>query len=303
MSGPLVSIVTPSYGQARFLEETIRSVLEQDYEPLEYIVVDGGSTDGSVDVIRRYEDRLAWWTSEPDRGQAHAINKGFAQARGEYLGWLNSDDTLLPGAISRLVGALERDRGLSLAYGDAVWLDEDSRPLGPQRAREADVRAMARSGSAHLLQPASLWRREAWERAGPLDESFHYVFDTVFFLRLAARGRTRYLPEPLAGYRIHPASKTYSEPLPKIEEYLRLGDEVFAAEPLRPYARAGRASYYRRAAWSLWNLGELSRARRTFLRSLLVSPAMTRGTAAKMLRTLAPGPLVRRRRARRAAAA
>ena len=298
-----MSIVTPSYNQGEFLEETIRSVLEQDYEPIEYIVVDGGSTDGSVDVIRRHEDRLTWWVSEPDGGQPQGLNKGFATSTGELMGFLNSDDTLLPGAISRLVGELERDPGLSLAYGDAVWLDEDSRPLGPQRAREADVRAMARSGSAHLLQPASLWRREAWERAGPLDESFHYVFDTVFFLRLAARGRTRYLPEPLAGYRIHPASKTYSEPLPKIEEYLRLGDEVFAAEPLRPYARAGRASYYRRAAWSLWNLGELSRARRTFLRSLLVSPAMTRGTAAKMLRTLAPGPLVRRRRARRAAAA
>jgi glycosyltransferase involved in cell wall biosynthesis len=303
MTRPLVSIVTPSYGQAQFLEETIRSVLEQDYEPIEYIVVDGGSTDGSVDVIRRHEDRLAWWVSEPDRGQAHAINKGFARARGEFLGWLNSDDTLLAGAISRLAGELERDAGLSVAYGDAVWLDEDSRQLGPQRARELDVRAMARSGSAHVLQPASLWRREAWERAGPLDESLHYVFDTVFFLRMAALGRARHIAEPLAGYRIHPASKTYSEPLPKIEEYLRLAEEVFSAQPLRAYARAGRASYYRRAAWSLWNLGELSRARRTFLRSLLVSPAMTRGTAAKMLRTLAPGPLVRRRRARRAAAA
>ncbi|TML15148.1 MAG: glycosyltransferase [Actinobacteria bacterium] len=303
MTRPLVSIVTPSYNQARFLEETMRSVLEQDYEPIEYIVVDGGSADGSVDVIRRHEDRLAWWVSEPDRGQAHAINKGFGRARGEYLGWLNSDDTLLPGAISRLASELDSDPGLSVAYGDAVWLDEDSRQLGPQRARELDVRAMARSGSAHVLQPASLWRREAWERAGPLDESLHYVFDTVFFLRMAALGRASYLAEPLAGYRIHPASKTYSEPLPKIEEYLRLAEEVFSAEPLRAYARAGRASYYRRAAWSLWNLGELSRARHTFLRSLLVSPAMTRGTAAKMLRTLAPGPLVRRRRARRAAAA
>src|SRR5204863_4641909 len=104
------------------------------------------------------------------------------------------------------------------------------------------------------------------------------------------------------GYRIHPASKTYSEPLPKIEEYLRLADEIFAAEPLRPHGRAGRASYYRRAAWSLWNLGELSRARRTFLRSLLVRPAMSRGTAAKMVRTLAPSAVVRRRRERRASA-
>jgi glycosyltransferase involved in cell wall biosynthesis len=299
MTRPLVTVVTPSYNQAAFLEETIRSVLEQDYEPIEYVVVDGASTDGSVEIVRRYEDRLAWWTSESDHGQAHALNKGFRRAGGEYLAWLNSDDTLLPGAVSRLVGELERDPGVVLAYGDAVWLDDRSRRIGYQPAREWDVAAMARSGSAHVLQPASLWRREAWERAGPLDESFHYVFDTVFFLRMATVGRARHLAEPLAGYRIHPASKTYSEPLPKIEEYLRLADEVFTAGALRPYARAGRASYYRRAAWSLWNLGELSRARRTFLRSLVLNPAMSRGTAAKMVRTLVPGPLVRRRRARR----
>jgi glycosyltransferase involved in cell wall biosynthesis len=299
VSGGLVSIVTPSYNQAAFLEETICSVLEQDYEPIEYIVVDGGSTDGSVDIIRRYEDRLASWTSEPDRGQAHALNNGFACSTGTYLGFLNSDDTLLPGAVSRLVGELERDPGLALAYGDAVWLDDASRRIGYQAAREWDVGAMARSGSAHVLQPASLWRRDAWERAGPLDESFHYVFDTVFFLRMATFGRGRHLAGPLAGYRIHPASKTFSEPLPKIEEYLRLADEVFATEPLRRCRRAGRASYYRRAAWSLWNLGELSRARRVLLRSLVVDPAMSRGTAAKMLRTLVPDPLVRRRRAQR----
>jgi glycosyltransferase involved in cell wall biosynthesis len=299
----LVTVVTPSYNQAAYLEETIRSVLEQDYEPIEYLIVDGASTDGSVEIIRRYEDRLAWWTSEPDRGQAHALNKGFARAGGQYLAWLNSDDTLLPGAVSRLAGELERDPGLALAYGDAVWLDEDSRRIGYQPAREWDVRAMARSGSGHVLQPASLWSREAWQKAGPLDESLHYVFDTVFFLRMATFGRALHLAESLAGFRIHAGSKTYSEPLPKIEEYLRLADEIFGTDPLRRHARAGRASYYRRAAWSLWNLGEFSRARRLLLQSLLLRPAMSRGTAAKMARMVAPDPLVRRRRRRRAAAA
>src|ERR671938_917569 len=121
---PVVSIVTPSYTQAEFLEETIRSVLEQDYGPIEYVVVDGGSADGSVEIIRRYEDRLAWWTSEPDRGQAHALNKAFTRARGDYVGWLCADDTLLSGAIGRLVAALEADLGAVLAYGDAIYTDE-----------------------------------------------------------------------------------------------------------------------------------------------------------------------------------
>src|SRR5919201_5669401 len=124
MSRPLVSIVTPSYNQAEFLEETIRSVLDQDYEPIEYAVVDGGSTDGSDEIIRRYEDRLAWWTSEPDGGQPQGLNKGFARSTGELMGFLNSDDTLLPGAVSRLLGELERNPRALAAYGDAVYVDE-----------------------------------------------------------------------------------------------------------------------------------------------------------------------------------
>ena len=123
MTQPLVSIVTPSFNQAAFLEETIQSVLGQDYQPIEYIVIDGGSTDGSVDIIRRHEDRLAWWISEPDRGQAHALNKGFARAQGKYVGWLCSDDTLFPSAISRLVEALDDAAGAALAYGNARYTD------------------------------------------------------------------------------------------------------------------------------------------------------------------------------------
>src|SRR5947208_10566760 len=142
----LVSIVTPSYNQAAFLEDTIRSVLEQDYEPIEYVVVDGGSTDGSVDIVERYADRLAWWTSEPDDGQAQAINKGFAHTRGQILGYLNSDDTLLPGAVSRLVAALEADPELVCVYGDAVWLDAGGRTMGDAVAHSWDPVPMLRSG-------------------------------------------------------------------------------------------------------------------------------------------------------------
>ena len=188
MTRPLVSIVTPSFNQAPFLEETIRSVLEQDYEPIEYVVVDGGSTDGSVDIIRRYEDRLAWWTSEPDRGQAHALNKGFASSTGELMGFLNSDDTLLPGAVTRLVAALEREPHALVAFGDAVFVDErlGTTRVGRPGAWGAEPMALRAGGT--VIQPSSLWRRRAWELAGPFDESYHFWFEVLFFLEVACSG-------------------------------------------------------------------------------------------------------------------
>ncbi|HOW91535.1 MAG TPA: glycosyltransferase family 2 protein, partial [Anaerolineaceae bacterium] len=115
---PLVSIVTPSFNQVDYLEETMRSVLEQDYPRVEYIVIDGGSTDGSVEIIRKYADRLAYWVSEKDRGQTDAVNKGYAVAKGSILGWLNSDDTYKPGAISAAVEFLVNHPQFGLVYGD-----------------------------------------------------------------------------------------------------------------------------------------------------------------------------------------
>jgi glycosyltransferase involved in cell wall biosynthesis len=302
VSGPLVSIVTPSFQQGRFLETTIRSVLEQDYEPIEYVVVDGGSTDESVDVIQRYADRLAWWVSEPDRGQPHAINKGFARATGEYMAYLNSDDTLLPGAISRLAEELARDRDALVAFGDAEFVDEQGRLIRHGQPRVWEVGAMARCGSGSVLQPASLWRREAWELAGPMDEEYQYVFDTLFFLRVAAAGaRATYLPEPLATYRIHDESKSARMmETAHGTEVLRFADSYFGGtglpQSIRPHARAARAAYYRRAALSLYNAGDVGTARKTFLRSLLLRPKMSAQTARYMARTLIPGPLVNLRR-------
>ena len=302
MTGPLVSIVTPSFQQGRFLEATIRSVLDQDYEPIEYVVVDGGSTDESVDVIQRYANRLAWWVSEPDRGQPHAINKGFARTSGEHMAYLNSDDTLLPGSISRLVAELERDRDALVAFGDAEFVDEESRLIKRGQPRVWEVGAMARCGSGSVLQPASLWRRRAWELAGPMDETYQYVFDTLFFLRIAAAGaKATYLPEPLATYRIHRESKSARMmETASATEVLRFADSYFGGSDLpsaiRPHARAARAAYYRRAALSLYNAGDVGAARKTFLRSLLLRPRMSAQTARYMARTLVPGPLVHLRR-------
>ena len=165
---PLVSIVTPSYNQAAYLEETIRSVLEQDYEPLEYVVVDDGSTDGSVEIAERYADRLTLIQQE-NSGQPGAINRGFAQTRGELIGYLNSDDTLLPGAIDAMVAELEREPRALLVYGDAPYTDEHSERTGYLRARDFDVAAMQRTCDNPSCSRRRSGRR-VWERFGPFDE-------------------------------------------------------------------------------------------------------------------------------------
>jgi glycosyltransferase involved in cell wall biosynthesis len=286
---PLVSIVTPSYNQAEFLEETIESVLAQDYDSIEYLVLDGGSTDGSVEIIRRYADRLAWWRSRPDRGQVDALNEGFRRARGEILGWLCSDDTLLSGAVSCLVSELESHPEALIAYGHALWTDERSEQIGTPKSRPWDLRMMARGGGQHVAQPASLWRRRAWELAGPLDERFDYVFDTLFFLKIAAQGEGLLVDRPLATHRLHPGAKSKRIDLAKVDEHVRVAREFYGGPlppRLRPHARVGAANAYRRAAWTAYHAGDRRRARRLALRSLVVSPWMSRRTAAFVARAL-----------------
>ena len=293
MSRSLVSIVTPSYNQAAFLEETIRSVLEQDYEPIEYLVVDGGSTDGSVEIIRRYEERLAWWTSEPDGGQPQGLNKGFARSTGELMGFLNSDDTLLPGAVARLVSELERDPRALVAYGDALYVDERSGETHYGKSRVWGLGPMATAATGTVMQPASLWRRRAWELAGPFDESYQVWFDVLFFLNVARFGPAAYVEEPLATYRIHPESKTaHATSVRHADELLKAADEFFdrpdLPEELRPDARRVRSLYYRRAAWGFYCSGETARSRRALIRSLPLRPRMSRGTAKLLAKTLLP---------------
>lgn len=185
---PKLSIVTPSLNQAAFLERTIRSVLDQGYEPLEYLVVDGGSTDGSVDIIERYADRLAWWVSEADDGQTAAINKGLARATGEIVAYINSDDYYLPGAFEEVVAALASSDAL-WAVGAARFVDADDRltevwrPAPPPAARHRWI--LYPWG---VPQAATFWRREAFQRHGDFRTDMHYVFDTEFGLRLAFAG-------------------------------------------------------------------------------------------------------------------
>lgn len=205
---PLVSIITPSFNQAPFLRRTIESVLSQDYPNLEYIVIDGGSEDGSLEIIQAYADRLAHWESISDKGQTDAINKGFARAKGKYIAWLNSDDVYYPGAVKEAVTYLEAHPEVGLVYGDCDFINAADRVIGRFPAAQTDY-ARLRRGYVHVPQAAAFFRRDLWEKVGPLDPEFFFAMDYDLWVRLAAQAPLVYLPgRTWAGFRLHGEAKT-----------------------------------------------------------------------------------------------
>ncbi len=221
---PLVSIITPSYNQARFLEACIRSVLEQDYPNIEYIIVDGGSNDGSVEIIEKYADRLAWWVSEKDKGHADALNKGFARARGEILAWLNSDDTYYPGAISDAVQTLLANPDVGMVYGDADITDAAGQVIGRFASRQTDYWRLLR-GSVHIPQATTFFRADLYRQVGPLSLEYFFAFDYDLWVKLAKVSRLLYVPRRWATFRLHEAGKSVKD------------DSVCYPDMLKIYAR------------------------------------------------------------------
>jgi len=206
-NSPLVTIITPSFNQAPYLEETINSVLGQTYPHIEYIIMDGGSIDGSVEIIKRHQSKLAYWISEKDRGQTDAINKGFARAKGEILAWINSDDTLLPNAVEEAVRFLEENPGVGLVYGDTHYIDEHSKVIGRFPAAQTDL-ARLRRGYVHIPQQASFFRKSIWDQVGPLDPEFFFAMDYDLWVRIAGKAELRYLPRLWANFRLHRGAKS-----------------------------------------------------------------------------------------------
>jgi glycosyltransferase involved in cell wall biosynthesis len=227
-SAPLVSIVTPSFNQAPYLEETINSVLSQDYQGIEYLIIDGGSTDGSVEIIRRHAARLAYWVSEPDAGQTAAINKGFGRSRGDVLAWLNSDDLYTPGAVSRAVKALQESPQHDLVYSHCDYIDGRGQLIQPVSAWDFSPRRIL-TGIPLVIQPASFLRRRALDVAGFLDESLHFLMDHDLFVRMVVAGLTFHRAHDVwARFRWHPGSKTHSQWIDFNLELQRIVERTFA---------------------------------------------------------------------------
>jgi len=207
---PLVTVVTPSFNQASYLEAALQSVLEQDYPAIEYIVIDGGSHDGSLDTLRKYSARLSHWRSEKDLGQTDAINKGFALGTGQVFAWLNSDDVYLPGAIRGAVSFLQSHPHVGMVYGSAFYIDERGEIVARYPAAPTDLRGLRR-GRTTIPQQAMFFRSRLWRMVGPLDASFYYAMDYDLWVRIASVSRIAFVDQPWAHFRLHGGSKSLRE--------------------------------------------------------------------------------------------
>jgi glycosyltransferase involved in cell wall biosynthesis len=263
-SWPLVTIVTPSFNQADFLEETIRSVLFQGYPNLEYIIMDGGSQDDSVEIIKKYSHWLSYWTSKPDEGQSDAINSGFQRARGEYIAWLNSDDLFLPGAIQSIVLALHQNPQAGMAFGQTEVIDSMGHKLGifePVKYSFQNLLCM----KIILPQQAAFFRRSVLERIGYLQKDLHYAMDVELFIRIGASYPILPVSTTSGQFRLSDINKGVISKTNWCPEFIKIIDEFFISDTLsQKYGHLRKAAYagaYYRGAHTYFETGQYGQAR------------------------------------------
>ena len=282
----LVSIVTPSYDQASYLEQTILSVLEQDYPHLEYLVIDGASTDNSVEIIRKYATpresgtllpfnrTIDYWLSEKDRGQAEAINKGFKRARGDILAWLNSDDYYLPGTISAVVKCFEEHPDIVMAYGDMLAVDGNGQTINILKYKQLSLEDLL--CFQIVGQPSVFFRRSAFQKAGPVEPSFHFMLDHHLWIRLAQQGPILHVPQVWAAARYHPAAKNRARAAEFGREAFRVLEwaqrQPGLAETVSGVGRRAQASVNRYDARYLLDGGQPAAALGAWFRALFIHP-------------------------------
>lgn len=251
-SWPKISIVTPSYNQGQFLEETIRSVLLQNIPNLEYIVMDGGSTDGSLEILKKYEPWLTHWESAKDNGQADAIQRGFNQSKGKFLAWINSDDYYLPGAVYNALKSLIKTPHFSFLVGSSYHLDQNGIFIRKYYGLPQTLNSLLVSGM-NFCQPACIWEREMFFELGGLDLSLKFCFDYDLFLRFRERGSFGHTLHPTAVFRWHAASKSSTisnvaaQEWSQIKQRYQLGNEqnnsslmLASQKHIRHYTRLGK---------------------------------------------------------------
>ena len=272
---PLVSIVTPSFNQDKFLEDAIQSVLAQDYPALEYLIVDGGSTDSSVEIIKRHSADLAWWVSEPDQGQASAINKGMTQTKGEIVAWLNSDDLYFPGAIKSAVDVMVADPQIGMVYGDAVTIDEIGRPIKELIFPDWTLEDLIQFRI--ICQPSVFMRRSSYEKVFGLDPSYHYMLDHHLWIRIAQQSQIKHVPAIWSAARHHKAAKNVSHSSGFGTESMRLlawmETEPDLAEKIAQNKNGVFAGAYRLNGRYLLDGGEYANSLRAYLKAFRYQPS------------------------------
>ena len=249
-SAPTISIVTPSFQQGRFITRTIQSVLAQDYPGLEYVVQDGGSTDETIQVLERYSDRLSRWVSEPDGGHADALNRGFRLTTGEVMGWLNSDDLLLPGALACVGSYFATHPETDVVYGHRLLIDENDGEIGAWILPRHDDLALTLAD--FVPQETLFWRRRVWEATGCcLDGSYGYALDWELLLRFRSAGaRMVRLPRLIGAFRVHAAQRTSAERALGLEEMARLRERGHDQPVSLAEVHNGLRPYLRRHVWA-----------------------------------------------------
>ena len=278
--------MTPSYNQAKYIEQTIQSVLEQDYPRVEYLVVDGLSTDNSVEVIKKYsldsdsllsdnqKRSIDWWVSEKDSGQGEAINKGLSRTTGEIIAWLNSDDYYLPGTLAAVVKAFEEYPDVAMIYGDMLAVDEHGRTLNTLKYKQLSLQDLL--CFQIIGQPSVFFRREAYEKAGGLDTTFHFLLDHHLWIRIAQHGKILHVPQTWSAARYHAEAKNRAKAVEFGQEAFRIlawaKNQAGLAEAVSGVERRARASANRVDARYLLDGGRPASALMAWMRALFIHP-------------------------------